>query len=78
MDFQSEQFQLCLMYKSPRCFIPSFKSTGLSVQKKKRKSDPLIVPIGPILAICDPQVTPMVPTKFQGKGRFDSGEKNEN
>ena len=25
------------IYKSPRCFLPSFKSIGLSVQKKKGK-----------------------------------------
>ena len=25
------------IYKSPRCFLPSFESIGLSVQKKKRK-----------------------------------------
>ena len=25
------------IYKSPWCFLPSFESTGLSVQKKKRK-----------------------------------------
>ena len=27
------------MYKSPRCFLPSFKSIGLFVQEKKRKID---------------------------------------
>ena len=26
-----------LMYKSPQCYIPSFKSIGLSVQEKKHK-----------------------------------------
>ena len=26
-------------YKSPECFLPSFESTGLSVQEKKRKID---------------------------------------
>ena len=28
-----------LIYKSPRCFLPSFKSIGFSVQKKKGKID---------------------------------------
>ena len=27
------------MYKSPQCFLPSFKSTGLSVQEKKQTID---------------------------------------
>ena len=26
-------------YKSPRCFLPSFKSIGILVQEKKRKID---------------------------------------
>ena len=25
------------IYKSPRCFLPTFKTSGLSVQEKKRK-----------------------------------------
>ena len=28
---------LLIMYKSPHCFLPSFKSFGLLVQEKKRK-----------------------------------------
>ena len=60
-------------YKSPRCFPPSFKSIGLSVQEKKQKIDfqesghggHLGFPMGTILAIFDLQVTPMLPTKFQ-------------
>ena len=44
------------IYKSPRCFLPSFESIGLSVQKKKGKIDfqddhHLGFPIGTILAI---------------------------
>ena len=27
------------MYKSPQCFLPSFKSAGILVQEKKRKID---------------------------------------
>ena len=30
---------LLLIYKSPRCFLPNFKSAGLSVQEKKPKLD---------------------------------------
>ena len=33
-DFLSQRFELFLIYKSPRCFLPSFESIGLSVQKK--------------------------------------------
>ena len=55
-DFLSQRFELFLIYKSPRCFLPSFESTGLSVQKKKGKTDfqhgrHLRFPIGTILAI---------------------------
>ena len=30
---------LLLIYKPPRCFLPNFESTGLSVQEKKPKLD---------------------------------------
>ena len=55
-DFLSQLFELFLIYKSPRCFLPSFESIGLSVQKKKWKIDfqdgcHLGFPIGTILAI---------------------------
>ena len=57
--------------KSPRCFLPSLESIGLSVQKKRLKDfqnghhgSHLGFPIGTILAIFDLQVTPMLPTKF--------------
>ena len=36
-DFLSQRFELFFIYKSPRCYLPSFKSIGLSVQKKKGK-----------------------------------------
>ena len=54
----------------PQCLLPSFESTGLSVQEKKRKIDfqdggHLGFPIGMILAIFDLQVTLMLPTKFR-------------
>ena len=55
-DFLSQRFELFLIYKSPRCFLPSFESIGLSVQKRKRKIDfqdgcHIGFPIGMILAI---------------------------
>ena len=69
-DFLSERFELFLIYKSPQCFLTSFESIGLSVQKKKRKIDfqdgcLLGFSIGMILAIFDLQVIPMLPTNFQ-------------
>ena len=39
LDFRSVWFKLFLIYKSSQCFIPSFKSTGLLVQEKKKKID---------------------------------------
>ena len=68
-DFLSERFELILIYKSLRCYLPSFESIGLSVQKKKRKihfqdGRHLGFPIGTILAIFDLQVIPMLPTNF--------------
>ena len=38
-DFLSQQFELFFIYKSPRCFLPSFESNGISVQEKKWKTD---------------------------------------
>ena len=69
-----------------RCFLPSFKSTGLLVQEKKRKIDfqdgrhrgHLGFPIGMILDIFDLQVTPMLPTKFQVYWPFGLGEEAKN
>ena len=66
-------FSYILIYKTPPCFLPSFKSIGLSVQEKKLKIDfkdgshggHLRLPIGTVLAIFDVQVTSMLPTKFQ-------------
>ena len=54
-----------LIYQSPRCFLSSFKTIGLSFQEKKWKIDfqdghfPQT-----ILAFFYLQVTPMLPTKF--------------
>ena len=63
LDFRSAQFWLFFIYKSPRCFLASLESIGLSVQEKKRKIDfqdgghggHLGFPIGMILAIFDLQ-----------------------
>ena len=71
-----------LIYESPQCFLPSFESTGLSVQEKNWKIDfqdgchgrHLGYPIGTILAIFDLQVTPMSPTKFGVNWPFSAGE----
>ena len=70
-----------MIYKSPRCFIPSFKSISLSVQEKKRKIDfqdghhcsHLGFLIRTILAI-DLQVTLTLPIKFRVNWSFGSGE----
>ena len=58
---------------SPRCFLPCFKSVGLSAQEKKRNIDfqegghggHLGFSIGTISALFDLQVTLMLPTKFR-------------
>ena len=83
LDFRSEQFKLFLIYKSPRCFLSSFKSTELWVQKEERKIDfqdggHLGFPIGMILAIFDLHVTLMLPTKFQVDWSFGSGGEAKN
>ena len=69
-----------------KCFLPSFESTGLSVQEKNRKIDfqdgchgahPGFT-VGMILAIFDLQVTPMLHTKFGVNWPFGSGEEAKN
>ena len=55
-DSLSQRFELFFIYKSPRCFLSSFESIGLSVQKKKGKIDfqdgcHFLFPIGTIFAI---------------------------
>ena len=75
-----------LIYESPQCFLPSFESTGLSVQEKKRKIDfqdgchggHLGFRIRTILAIFDLQVTLMLPTKFRVKWLLGLGEEAKN
>ena len=88
LGFLTRTILAVLIKKSPWCFLPSFKSIGLSVQEKKRKTDfqddrhgcHLGFPIGSILAIFDLQVTPMLPTcaKFQVKWPFGSEEEAKN
>ena len=86
LDFQSEQFKLFLIYKSPQCFLLSFESTGLSVQEKKQKIDfqdgshggYLGVPIKTVYANFDLQVTLMLPTKFRVSWPLGSGEEAKN
>ena len=60
---------LFLIYKSPRCFLASLESIGLSVQEKRKidfqDGGHLEFPIGMILAIFDLQVTLMLPTKYR-------------
>ena len=82
LEFKSEQFYLFLLYKTPWCFLPSFKSIGLSVQEKTWKIDfkdssnggHLGFPNRMILAIFDLRVTLMLPTKIQINWPFGSGE----
>ena len=86
LDFRSARFLLFLIYKSSGCFLASLKSTGLSVQEKKRKTDfqdgghggRLGFPIGTILAIFDLQVIRMLPSKFEVNWPFGSGEEAKN
>ena len=71
------------MFKSPWCFLASLESFGFLVQEKKRKIDfqdggHLGFPIGTILAIFDPQDTPMLPSKFGVNWPFGSGEEEKN
>ena len=72
-----------MIYKSPKCFLSSFKSVGLSVQEKKWKKDfqdgsHLGFSIGNILASFDLQVPLMLPTKFQVNCPFSSGKQVKN
>ena len=70
-----------MIYKSPRCFVPSYKLIGLSAQKKQKidfqdghHGSHLGFPIGMILDIFDLQVTQMLPTELQVNWTFSSGE----
>ena len=76
-------FSYFFIYKSPRCFLASLESIGLSVQEKKRKIDfqdggHLGFLINKILASFDLQVTPMLPSKFGVNWPFGSGEEAKN
>ena len=75
-------FSYFYIYKSSRCFLPIFKTTGPLVQENKRKKEfqdgrhggHLGFPVQTIQVILDLQVTPMLPTKFRVKWPFSSGE----
>ena len=64
-----------MIYKSSRCFLPSFESTGVSVQEKKRTKDGF--PIVKFLAIFDLQVTNMLPIMFRVNWPFVQEKKRE-
>ena len=70
-----------MFYRNDLAILPSFKTTGLSVQEKKRKTDfqdssgcYLGFPIGTIFAFFDLQVTLSLPTKIQVNWHFGSGK----
>ena len=67
----------------PQCLLPTFESTGISVQYKKRKNffqdgGHLGFPNGTIIAMFDLQVTQMLPTKFQVNWLLGLGEEVKN
>ena len=80
LGFPIRRILAFLIYNSPQYFLPSFKSIGLSVQEKKLKIDfkdgrhggHLGFPIRTIIAIFYPQVTLMLPIKFQVNWSFGS------
>ena len=76
-----------MIYKSPRCFLPSFKSIDFSVQEKKRKIDfdfqdgyggHLGFLIGYNLASFDLQITRKLPSKLKVNCPFNRTAANEN
>ena len=74
-----------MIYKSPRCFLASLESIGLSVQEKKLKIDLRWLPWRPSwifdwqdLTFFDLQVTPVLPRKFGVNWPFGSGEEAKN
>ena len=79
-------FSYFYIYKSSRCFLPIFKSTGPLVQENKQKKEfqdghhggHLGLPISRILAIFDLQVTQILPTKFGVNWPFGSGNEVKN
>ena len=84
--FRIGKILVILICKTHQSFLPSFKSSRLSVQEKKRKIDfqdgghcgHLGFPIGSILAIFYLQVTLVLPTKFEVNWPFGSGVEAKN
>ena len=72
-----------MIYKLPRCFLLSFKSIRLLIQKREIEfqvgdhGGHLAFPSEIILAVFDPHVIPMLPTTFQVHWPFGTGEKND-
>ena len=80
LDFWSNWFYLLLICKLPQYFLPSFKSTGLSVQEMMGQitGGQLGFPIRTILAIFYLKVAKILPTKLRVNWPFGSGEEAQN
>ena len=85
LDFRTERVKLFLIYKLPWCFLPSFWTICLLIQKKRKNrfSGWLLWPPSWIsdwndLAFFHLQVIPMLSTKFRVNWPFDSGEEAKN
>ena len=70
--------QGCNLNKLPQYCQWSFESTGLLVQEKRFKTDFQDGFNEMILAICDLQVTQIIPIKFQVNWPYSSGEEFQN
>ena len=73
LGFPIKMIFAIFIYKSPWCFLPSFKPVGLWVEERKRKIDfqdgsYLGFQIGMILTTFYPQVTPILPPNFKSAG----------
>ena len=74
LGFPIGTFLAFFIYRSPRCFLPSFKSIGSSVQKLKR---PSWISDWNALSCFDLQVTPMLSSKFQVNWLFRFRRRSE-
>ena len=82
LAFQIGTMLAIVDYKSPHCFLPTYKSIGLLFRRRSTKIDfqdggHLEFPIGTILAISYLQVIPMLPTKFQVNWSFVQEKKRK-